>query len=300
MNLLVLGIVVGYVALAYVLLRAWNVRRLGRLRMDEQATDVARGPVPQREGWLRGWLSLAGFRRPDASVVLVTTSAMSLLVGLLAAFMMRSSVVPYAVTTVSDIPGGVGELMAATFEAVPWLALIVISLVPFLVVRSARRRRVRELERDLPLVLELFATLAQAGLGFDAALSRIVQSQAAARPLIAELVNFQRDLMGGVPRLQALRHLAHRVDVMAMTIFVSAIIQAEHVGASIADTLRHQADDLRERRREQALLAAQALPVKLVFPLVACFLPGIFVSTLGPVLFEMVRVANSVLRTTGR
>jgi tight adherence protein C len=117
---------------------------------------------------------------------------------------------------------------------------------------------------------------------------------------MAELMNFQRDLLSGVPRVQALRQLAHRADIMTMTIFVSAIIQAEHVGASISDTLRHQADDLRERRRERALLAAQSLPVKLVFPLVTCFLPGIFVSTLAPVLFQMVQVANSVLRPVGR
>jgi tight adherence protein C len=68
------------------------------------------------------------------------------------------------------------------------------------------------------------------------------------------------------------------------------------VGASIAETLRHQADDLRQRRREQALVVAQALPVKLVFPLIVCFLPGIFISTLGPVLYQMIQVADSVLR----
>ena len=55
-----------------------------------------------------------------------------------------------------------------------------------------------------------------------------------------------------------------------------------------------------QRRREDALLQAQALPVKLVFPLVVCFLPGIFVSTLAPVLFQVVEVANSVLRSSGR
>jgi tight adherence protein C len=297
-NVLIVGIVAVYAVAAYALVRAWNIHRLGRVRLAEQAIDAANAPIEfQREGPLHRWLALAGFRHPAASLVFVTTSSVALGAGLLLAFILRSTVVPSIVATVSDIPGGVGELSGAMFEAAPWLVLIVISLVPVLVVRSARRRRVRELERDLPLVLELFATLAQAGLGFDAALSRIVESQPAERPLTAELVNFQRDLMGGTPRLLAFRHLARRVDTMAMTIFVSAIIQAEHVGASISETLQHQADDLRNRRREQALLSAQALPVKLVFPLIACFLPGIFVSTLGPVLFQMVQVANSVLRT---
>ena len=73
------------------------------------------------------------------------------------------------------------------------------------------------------------------------------------------------------------------------------MVQAEEVGASLADTLRHQASDLRMRRREDALLKAQALPVQLVFPLVICFLPGIFLSTLAPVLYQMIQVAEGVL-----
>ena len=68
----------------------------------------------------------------------------------------------------------------------------------------------------------------------------------------------------------------------------------------MAETLQHQADDLRQRRREEALLQAQALPVKLVFPLVICFLPGIFVSTLAPAIYQMIQVANGVLRSNGR
>jgi tight adherence protein C len=156
------------------------------------------------------------------------------------------------------------------------------------------------IEQDLPLALELFATMAEAGLGFDAALARIVKARGATRPLAAEFVNFQIDLQAGIPRIQALRQLARRVDVLSLTRFTSALIQAEQAGASMAETLQHQADDLRQRRREEALLQAQALPVKLVFPLVICFLPGIFVSTLAPVIYQMIQVANSVLRSTGQ
>jgi tight adherence protein C len=155
-------------------------------------------------------------------------------------------------------------------------------------------------EQDLPLALELFATMAEAGLGFDAALTRIVRAQGPGRALMTEFVNFQHDVLAGIPRAQALRQLARRVDVPSLTSFASAIIQAEQVGASMAETLQHQAVDLRQRRRENALLQAQALPVKLVFPLVICFLPGIFVSTLAPVLYQMVQVADSVLRSSGR
>jgi len=104
-------------------------------------------------------------------------------------------------------------------------------------------------------------------------------------------------MVAGVPRAQALRQLARRVHLPALTSFASALIQAEQIGASVAETLQLQAADMRQRRREEALLRAQALPVKLVFPLVICFLPGVFLSTLAPVLFQMLQVANSVIRT---
>jgi tight adherence protein C len=224
----------------------------------------------------------------------------ALVAGTALALVFRGTVLDAMIETMAGIPGGVGEAFAAILGAGPWTVFVIVAVSPVLFVRAARRTRVRELERDLPLTLELFATLAEAGLGFDAALSRIVRSQPPDRPLTSALIGFQRDMQAGVSRLAALRHLAERLDVMSVTIFVSAVIQSEQVGASLAETLRHQADDLRDRRRERALLQAQALPVKLVFPLVACFLPGIFLSTLGPVLFQMIQVADSVLRSGGR
>ena len=69
------------------------------------------------------------------------------------------------------------------------------------------------------------------------------------RPLSSELINFQGDVLAGIPRVQALRQLARRVDVPSLTRFTSALIQAEQAGASMAETLQHQADDLRQRRR---------------------------------------------------
>jgi tight adherence protein C len=155
-----------------------------------------------------------------------------------------------------------------------------------------------QIEQDLPLTLELLATLAEAGLSFDAALQRILDSQPATRPLASEFLQFQSELLSGLPRMQALRQLARRIQVISVTIFVSALIQAEQVGASLSDTLRRQADDLRDRRREHALLLSQGLPAKLVFPLVICFLPAIFVSTLGPTLYQLFQVADSVIRGT--
>src|SRR5262249_52266816 len=107
-------------------------------------------------------------------------------------------------------------------------------------------------------------------------------------------------MLAGIPRLDALRHPSRRAHGPSLTPLTSAPVPSEQVGASLAETLRHQTDDLHQRRREAALLQAQALPVKLVFPLVICFLPGIFLSTLAPVIYQMIQVANGVLRTAGR
>jgi tight adherence protein C len=273
MTLVGLTAAVCSVALLYVALTTWRIRQrtLGRLfRTEDAAPSATVIEPPVADGWLARWLLLAGYRRPGAPSFFVLACMASLLGGVAIAQGFRLSVMPEMIRVVADIPGGVGDALVAVLQAGPVIVLAIVTLIPVLVVRAARRDRVRAVEQHLPLVLELLATLAEAGLSF------------------------------GVSRLQALRQLARRVDVTALTIFVSAIIQTEQVGASVAETLRHQANDLRDRRRERALMLAQALPVKLVFPLVACFLPGIFLSTLGPVIYQMIQVADSVMRPGGR
>jgi pilus assembly protein TadC len=151
-------------------------------------------------------------------------------------------------------------------------------------------------EQDLPLALDLLATLAEAGLGFDSALDRILTTQRSNRPLAEDLRLFQIDILAGRQRVEALRRLMQRVDVAWFSIFVSAVIHAEQVGSGLAQTLRTQADDLRMRRRERALALAMAVPVKLLFPLIVCFLPGVMTAALGPVVFQIVQVLDSFLK----
>ncbi len=287
--------VVATLLLAYVVAKSWSVRyrALRRLYDDDQRAVANERSIPER--WLARRLSLAGFRRPSAPALFVTATAVSAGVGLVVGQFYRVTLVRSLVEMVANVPGGAGELLAAILKGGPWILLVVSVLAPTVVVRAARRARVSAIEQDLPLVLELFATMGEAGLGFDAALSKIARAREIDRPLIAEFLNFQLDLLAGIPRVQALRQLARRAEVTSLTSFTSSLVQAEQVGASMADTLRHQADDLRQRRREDALVQAQALPVKLVFPLVICFLPGIFVSTLAPVIYQMIQVASSAL-----
>ena len=295
------AIVIGASAvwLLYTAVRAWSIRRRSVERIERLGPDE---PADSAEsaGWFSRWLALAGYHRAGAAALFVLVSSAAMGLGALAAFAFTHTVLDDMLQTVSNIPGGIGEAFVAILRVGSWIVFFVVALAPALVVRAARRRRVSEIEADLPLALELFATLAEAGLSFDAAMARIVEARSRERPLMREFIGFQQDVRAGVPRVQALRRLASRTDVMPMTVFLSAVIQSEQVGSSLAETLRHQSDDLRQRRREQALTSAQALPVKLVFPLVACFLPGVFISTLGPVLYQMIQVADSVLRPIGR
>ena len=297
-NLVTLLFVAAVLSLAYRVAMSWSVRqralhRLYAARGDERAAVGMEASMP--EGRLARWLSLAGYRAQNAAALFVAVTAGSVGVGIVVGVFYRARLLGPLVEMVASVPGSAGDFLGAILRSGPWILFLVAGFAPALVVRAARRSRLTAIEQDLPLVLELFATMAEAGLGFDAALSKVVRAQGVDRPLISEFVNFQRDMLAGIPRLQALRQLARRVDVGSLTTFTSALIQAEQAGASLAETLRHQADDLRQRRRENALLQAQALPVKLVFPLVICFLPGIFVSTLAPVIYQMIQVANGVL-----
>lgn len=295
-------IVVATLGVAYVAGTSWSVRQRALRQLYAEADDqrVAVAVDPSSESPLARWLSRAGYRAPNAPALFVAATAGGVAAGLVVGQIYRLILLQPLIDMIAGAPGSTADVLGAILQGGPWILFLVGALGPALVVRTARRTRVRTIEQDLPLALELFATMAEAGLGFDAALSKIARARGTDRALIAEFINFQIDVQAGIPRVQALRGLARRVEIPSLTRFTSALIQAEQAGASMAETLQHQADDLRQRRREDALLQAQALPVKLVFPLVMCFLPGIFVSTLAPVIAQMIQVANSVIRSTGR
>ena len=296
LSAIILTVFVALVAtFAWISLRSWEIRRsaLARLyAMDDQRAGIR---PESRDSALSRWLARAGYRKNNAQNIFLGSTAGAIVLGVVLSQLYRLVLLRPLTVAVSNAPGSAADLLALVLGLGPWFLLLIAGFVPTLVVRGTRRARVKAIEQDLPLALELFATMAEAGLGFDAALTRIVRAQGSSRPLASEFLNFQTDMMAGMSRTQALRQLGRRVDVPSVTTFTSALVQAEQVGASMAETLQHQALDLRQRRRENALLQAQALPVKLVFPLVVCFLPGIFATTLAPVLYQMVQVANGVL-----
>lgn len=283
-------VLVVWIVVAVVLLRlyqGWASKQRSRERLFAEDPRRAEPPKPRQPGQIQGslhrWLYLAGYRDPSAPALFILTTLFLALVGLGLAFLLSTSgTLDRGRAMLEAFPGGVLDIFVPIFLAAPYLLFLIIALIPFVIVRAARRERVVKIEQDLPLALELLATLTEAGLGFDAALDRLIKSQSTERPLIAEFRTFQMETLSGRSRVSCFRRLARRIDVPSVNAFVSAIVQAEQSGAGIATTMRHQADDLRSVRRERALEFSMSLPVKRLVPMVVCFLPGIFVAALGP------------------
>jgi tight adherence protein C len=146
------------------------------------------------------------------------------------------------------------------------------------------------MERQLPDIIDLLVISVEAGLGFEAAMGRVVQN------VPGELSKeFQRTLQEtrvGVSRHAALRNMAERTDVEDLNSFILALIQADQFGVSIARMLRVQADEMRVRRRQRIQEKAFAAPVKLIFPMLLCIFPSIFIVILAP---AAINISNSLL-----
>lgn len=247
-------------------------------------------------GWLRGWLTRAGMADPGAPArFMLLMLGAALCSAFLALTFDASGFSDAAVTWLEGVPGGFASIFVPVMRAGTWLIALLVVTLPVVWVRRQRQRRVDEVERDMPTVLSLLASLVESGMGFDAAAQRVEQALGQERVLAVEFARMRSATMAGVPRATAIRTVAQELDVPSLLAFSSALIHAESQGASLGETLRRQATDLWARRREEAIQRAQVLPTKLAFPLVICFLPGVFVWTFGPAVAEFVRLAGSAL-----
>jgi tight adherence protein C len=202
-----------------------------------------------------------------------------------------------AFKVIGAVGGAVGGLAAASFLNLSGFALLVVTglltVAGFLLPDSLLSRKVderqKEILRTLSDTLDLLTISVEAGLALNSAISQVVQNVPGV--LSAEFARMLQEIQLGVPRSEAFRHLAERTDVEELNAFALAMIQADVFGVSIASVLRTQAQQLRIKRRQRAEAKAQQTPVKIVFPLILCILPALFVIIVGP---GIIRIAESL------
>ncbi len=147
--------------------------------------------------------------------------------------------------------------------------------------------RRKSMERQLPDIIDLLVISVEAGLGFEAAMGRVVQNVPG--DLAQEFQRTLQETRVGVSRHEAFRNLSERTDVEDLHSFILAIIQADQFGVSIARMLRVQADEMRVRRRQRIQEKAFAAPVKMIFPMLLCIFPSIFIVIVGPAAINISR-----------
>jgi tight adherence protein C len=144
------------------------------------------------------------------------------------------------------------------------------------------RKRQHAILLMIPDALDLLTISVRAGLGFDAALGKVVEKLPG--PLSDEFRRALAEVRVGKQRREALRDIVARTEVGPLTNFIGAIIQAEQLGVSISKVLQVQSEQLRIERRQRAEEQAAKAPIKMLFPLVGCIFPSLFIVILGPAL----------------
>ena len=173
-----------------------------------------------------------------------------------------------------------GGLKAIQVFVIIGLGVYVGWYLPEWILRSKSGTRQKAMQRALPDALDLLSITVEAGLGFDAAVARVARQ--AGGPLGEELHRVLQEMQIGKSRSDALRDMADRTSIPELKSFVLAMVQADIFGISVAKVLQVQAKEMRLKRRQRAEEQAQKVPVKIVFPLILCIFPSLFIVLLGP------------------
>lgn len=258
-------------------------RDRGRLVASPDGTSVGAGPQVKRAvplglrlapkgyaGRLDKLLAKAG--RPSGwplERLLIAKPALALTVGIL------------GILLIVRTPTSTTVLLAASLTVLAYF-------VPDILVHGRGAERQKAIELELPNTLDQMLISVEAGLGFETAMARAGQNGKG--PLAAELIRTLQDMQAGRSRKDAYLAMAERADVPDLRSFVRAVVQADVYGIAIANVLRLQAKQMRVKRRQRAEEKAMKLPVKVLFPLMFCILPVLFIVIIGP---AVINVMNS-------
>lgn len=185
------------------------------------------------------------------------------------------------------VSSSVGPLMVL----VGGLSTVVCYFLPELLLYSRGIERSEKITLELADTLDQMTIAVEAGLGFDAAMARAGKNGTG--PLAEELVRTLQDIQMGQSRRRAFEALAGRTDVQDLRRFIRAVIQADTYGIAIADVLRTQASEMRRKRRQRAEKKAMEIPIKVIFPLMMCILPVLFIVLMGPAVMDIVEAFSA-------
>ena len=286
------------VAAAYALMPARSVaidRRIDELTFGREA-DVEEKPrfqslvgalkrlgekvprSPREMGKLRLRLVQAGYRR-DEAVTIFFGIRVAFAMGLFALFATSILTKPNILVALGGL--GLGYIL------------------PGMVLARVAKRRAHRIRLSLADMLDLLVVSVEAGLGLDQALQRVgAELQFAYPELSDELRLINLELRAGKPRSEALRNLADRTGVDDLSALVTMLIQTDKFGTSVAQSLRVYSETLRTKRRQRAEEAAAKTGVKMVFPLVLCIFPSIWVVTIGPAAISFITVLFPLVEST--
>jgi len=175
----------------------------------------------------------------------------------------------------------------AEIQFLVFLVAMTIGVIsPTFTLRFLVKNRQELIENQLPTVMDILSVSIEAGLGFDAALLKVIDRYDG--PLIDELALLYREIQMGKPRREALVALTERSNVAELQTFVTSVIQADQFGTPIKNVLRSQAVQLRVSRRQKAQEKGMKAPVRMVLPMVIFIFPVVFIVLLGPTVIQLI------------
>ncbi|MEI6364456.1 MAG: type II secretion system F family protein [Actinomycetes bacterium] len=182
----------------------------------------------------------------------------------------------------------IGLLFQSGFSTI--LGLIVVSALlgyfgPNIALYQVGYNRTQQMARDLPDALDLLTISVESGMAFDSAVSQVARNTTG--PLAEEFFRLLQEMQIGLSRSDAIRAMGERSDIPELRNFASSMVQAERLGIPVANVLRIQAGEMRTKRSQRAEEMAQKVPVKILFPLIFCILPVLFIVILGPAVISI-------------
>ncbi len=255
-------------------------------RLHSLLTRLGEANKPSKESEvsaIREALMTAGYRHAQAPILFMGAKLLSGILALGIAAVIPAKLIGFPTPT-TQLLLYVGAASAGYFIPVCWLSLAI-------------SRRKEKILRAFPDALDLMVVCVEAGLGLDAAISRVSSEIRVAHKELAEefnLVSFE--LRTGLSRAEALKNLSRRIGLEEVSSLVALLVQTDKFGTSVGQALRVHADSMRVNRQLRAEELAAKLPVKLLFPLVFFIFPSLFVVVVGP---AVIKIARTLLPTLG-